>query len=473
MLFRARPSVHVPLHRLTAFALAIASVGATAAPTDALMSDPLTTADSSGWLRTFTPDGRIDTGNPFFQSLGTNGRSCNTCHRQAQGWTVTPTELQQRFDATQGTDPIFRTNDGSVSPFADVSTLAARRKAYAMLLNRGLIRVGLPIPANAQFSLTAVDDPYHYASTAELSLFRRPLPATNLGFLTTVMWDGRETAAPFIPPMDAGMDSADLDASLTSQAKDATLGHAQAAAAPSAAVLAQIVAFESSLNTAQIRDDNAGYLNDDDAIGGPRVLANQRFYVGVNDALGADPTQAAFDPAAMHLFDAWATQHGNGRSERARAAIQRGENLFNTLPITITGVAGLNDVTGQPSIHGHCSTCHDTPNVGNHSVGAPLDIGLTDASRRTPDMPLYTLTNNQTGASVQTTDPGRALLTGKWADIGKFKGAILRGLAARAPYFHNGSAATLMDAVNFYDTRFNIGLSAQQKQDLAAFLAAL
>ena len=456
---------------MTILALACA-FSATAAP-DEYSHDPLTTPDASGWLRTITPAGTIDTGNPFFQSLGTNGRSCNSCHRQAQGWTVTPAELQQRFAATQGLDPIFRTNDGSVSPFADVSTLAARRKAYALLLNRGLIRVGLPIPANAEFSLTAVDDPYHYASAAELSLFRRPLPATNLGFLTTVMWDGRETAAPFKPPMDAGVDSADLDASLASQAKDAVLGHAQGAAAPSDAVLAQIVAFESGLSTAQIRDDNAGLLNGDDAIGGPRVLANLRFYVGINDALGADPTGAAFDPSAMHLFDGWATQYGYGRAGRARAAIQRGEALFNTFPITITGVAGLNDVTGQPSIQGHCSTCHDTPNVGNHSVSAPLDIGLADASRRTPDMPLYTLTNNQTGASVQTTDPGRALLTGKWADIGKFKGATLRGLAARAPYFHNGSAATLMDAVNFYDTRFNLNLSAQQKQDLVAFLAAL
>jgi cytochrome c peroxidase len=447
--------------------------GAAAAAPDGFRSNPLTTADASGWLRTFTPAGTIDTGNPFFQSLGTNGRSCNSCHRQAEGWTVTPAELQQRFDATQGLDPIFRTNDGSVSPFADVSTPTARRLAYAMLLNRGLIRVGLPIPANAEFSLTAVDDPYHYASAAELSLFRRPLPATNLGFLTTVMWDGRETAAPFKPPMDAGVDSADLEASLASQAKDAVLGHAQGAAAPSDDVLAQIVAFESGLSTAQIRDDNAGLLNDDDAIGGPRVLANLRFHVGINDALGADPTGAAFDPSAMHLFDAWATQRGNGRTGRARAAIQRGEALFNTFPITITGVAGLNDVTGQPSIAGHCSTCHDTPNVGNHSVAAPLNIGLTDASRRTPDMPLYTLTNNQTGVSVQTTDPGRALLTGKWADIGKFKGATLRGLAARAPYFHNGSAATLMDVVNFYDARFTLNLSAQQKQDLVAFLAAL
>jgi len=63
------------------------------------------------------------------------------------------------------------------------------------------------------------------------------------------------------------------------------------------------------------------------------------------------------------------------------------------------------------------------------------------------------------GTIIQTTDPGRALITGKWADIGKFKGPILRGLSARAPFFHNGSAATLQDVVNFCDIRFDIGLT--------------
>jgi cytochrome c peroxidase len=71
------------------------------------------------------------------------------------------------------------------------------------------------------------------------------------------------------------------------------------------------------------------------------------------------------------------------------------------------------------------------------------------------------------------TDLGRAMITGKCADIGKFKGPILRGLAARAPYFHNGSARTLADVVTFYDQRFNIGFTEQEKKDLAAFLASL
>ena len=74
---------------------------------------------------------------------------------------------------------------------------------------------------------------------------------------------------------------------------------------------------------------------------------------------------------------------------------------------------------------------------------------------------------------MRTTDPGRAMISGKWADVGKFKGPILRGLAARAPYFHNGAAATLDEVVQFYEDRFNIGLTAQEKADLAAFLRAL
>jgi cytochrome c peroxidase len=65
------------------------------------------------------------------------------------------------------------------------------------------------------------------------------------------------------------------------------------------------------------------------------------------------------------------------------------------------------------------------------------------------------------------------MVTGKWADIGKFKGPVLRGLAARAPYFHNGSAATLEEVVDFYESRFNLQLTAQERADLLAFLRAL
>ena len=124
------------------------------------------------------------------------------------------------------------------------------------------------------------------------------------------------------------------------------------------------------------------------------------------------------------------------------------------------------------SLTGTCTVCHDTPNVGNHSAKLAIDIGLTDPSQA-PYLPVYTLQNIATGATISTTDPGKAMNSGQWNDINKFKGAILRGLAARSPYFHNGSAATLDDAVHFYDTRFKIGLTAQEQSDLVAFLKTL
>ncbi|MCX7514495.1 hypothetical protein [Frateuria sp. STR12] len=437
---------------------------------------PLTTANASGWLQTRTPSGRIDSDNPFFQPLGSNGRSCNSCHRQAQGWTITPKELRQRFDRTNGMDPVFSPVDGAVSPLADVSSVEARRSAYAMLLDRGLVRIGMPMPDNAQFRLTAVDDPYGYASARELSLFRRPLPAANLIWLTAVMWDGRETFTPFNPPMDAGIDLQNLRTSLAAQARHAIVGHEQASSAPGGDIIERIVEFELHLVAAQIDDNAAGRLNEDDAMGGANILAQQRFWIGINDTLGNDPSGDAFDAKTMRLFDSWddpGAPFRRDRRGRARAAIARGEKLFNSMPIDIRGVRGLNDLTGQRVIRGSCSSCHNAPNIGNHSVALPVDIGIAAASRRTPDLPLYTLTNIATGKSVQTTDPGLAMLTGKWADIGKFKGPILRGLAARAPYFHNGSAASLRDVVDFYDHRFGIHMSTRQKRDLVTFLSAL
>ena len=160
----------------------------------------------------------------------------------------------------------------------------------------------------------------------------------------------------------------------------------------------------------------------------------------------------------------------------------RGQAIFNTTPIDISGVAGLNDVLGQPTFHGSCGTCHDTPNVGDHSIKAPLDIGVGDAGINSPpgldvsDLPVFTLqcmAGPLAGRTFMVTDPGRALISGDCADIGKIKGPMLRGLAARAPYFHNGSAANLMDVVNFYDKRFGIGFTEQQKRDLVAFLKTL
>jgi hypothetical protein len=300
-------------------------------------------------------------------------------------------------------------------------------------------------------------------------MYRRPLPSTNLGFLSAVMWDGRESSATTTILQD-----------LAQQADDATTGHAQAARHLTDPEKQAIVAFETGLFTGQAVSDDAGSLRADGARGGPVVLSTEPFFIGINDPVGLNPTGVAFDPRAFSLFGAWTGATAPRRDvQRARRAIARGEEIFNTRPIVLGGVAGLNNqtfssgVTVPDPFTGTCTTCHDTPAAGNHSVKAPLNIGLTDASRRTADMPLYTLLRISSGDTVQTTDPGRAMVTGKWADIGKFKGPILRGLAARAPYFHNGFAASLDEVIDFYESRFHIGLTPQERFDLIAFLRVL
>lgn len=424
-----------------------------------------------GIAETMSSNGDIDFTGPFFQVLGTNGRSCNTCHVLDQGWGISAAGVQRRFEETSGKDPIFRLVDGANSPNVSVQTLRDRRKAYSMLLSKGLIRVERPIPAGAEFALISVDDPYHYASAAGLSLFRRPLPSTNLGFISTVMWDGREVdpANPMKIANTPEENRAILEASLMHQAQDATSGHAQGIVPLTPEQQKGIVDFELGLATAQVRDDEVGWLMEWGAQGGPENILGFPFYIGINDNV-ADPN-GPFDPNSMSLFHSWARSRDDDR-----ASVARGEVLFNSKPITISGVKGLNDnpYFGSPSsFTGTCTTCHNTPQMGDHSLAIALDIGVADGSRRTPDMPLYTLQNLTTGQVTTTTDPGLALSTGKWKDIGRFKGPVLRGLAARAPYFHNGMAPDLGAVLDFYNQRFGVVFTRRERADLIAFLRSL
>jgi len=446
-----------------------------AQPTPPVIPQRTMDADPSGTISTYQPSGDTQTSsNSFFQSLGTNGRSCGTCHQEQTAWSVSAQSVQARFNSSLGTDPIFRLVDGATCPNADVSSLQNKLQAYSLLLSKGLIRIGLPVPANTQFQVNVVSDPYNCntnpttgllsPTSGIVSIYRRPLPSTNLGFLSAIMWDGREP-------------------NLFSQSVDATLGHAQANASPSTAQQQQIVNFENGVFTAQILDNAAKNLDADGATGGPVALQGQLagFFIGINDPLGQNPTGTPFTPNVFNLFQAWSNLSGGGVN-KDRGSVARGETLFNTTQINITGVGGLNDVLGVQSISGFCGTCHDTPNVGNHSVKAPLNIGIANAGPNSPPaldisgLPVFMLSCTSgplTGQSFIVTDPGRALISGKCADIGKVKGPILRGLAARAPYFHNGSAATLLDVVEFYNQRFNLGFTDQQKSDLVAFLETL
>jgi hypothetical protein len=445
--------------------------------------------NATGLLETYNLNGGpIDLTGPFFQSLGSNGRSCATCHQPAQGWSISADAVKARFDLTQGLDPIFRTNDGSTCDHGvDTSSPGRRRAAYSLLIDKGLIRVALPVPATAEFDVISVVNQYGCGDLSTLSMYRRPLPAANLRFLSTVMWDGRESSTQTgTQPITFATNPGDLHANLAHQALDATNGHAEGTVVLTAAQQQAIAEFEQSLITAQAYDFQAGPLDGGGATGGPVTLANvtlPAFFVGINDPLGGNPHGTAFTPAIFDLFDAWATlgwqrgpgQAGQGVARQRQASIARGQTIFNTRLINITGVAGLNDDLQLASIPGTCGTCHDSPNAGNHSVALPINIGVgdLDSPLDVRYLPVITLQNKTTHAVKSTTDPGRALISGRWKDIGKIKGPVLRALSSRAPYFHNGSATTLNDVVDFYDKRFQIGLTPQDKSDLVAFLSAL
>ncbi len=441
------------------------------------------TWDPLGALGNFQPGGPTrKADNAFFQSLGTNGRTCFSCHQPQNGWSISAEGVRERFLSSHGTDPIFRLVDGATCPSDDVSTPQARAAAYGLLLGKGLIRIGLPVPSSAtlQFEVTAVDDPYNCntnpaigltSKTAGImSVYRRPLPSTNLGFVGGIMWDEREP-------------------SLQTQAFNATLIHSQATTTPSAEQQQQMVDFESGVFTAQLFDRGAGSLSADGALGGPVPLSSQvaGFTVGENNPAplpGTKVTNPNFNPNIFDLYATWTAPMTQDALQASRESIARGEIVFNTTKFTMTGVAGINDDSGVPAVPGVCGNCHNTPDVGTHSLHGPVDIGVGDAAEAVATaptldksgLPTFTLTCTTgplAGTVYVVTDPGRALISGQCKDIGRFKIPSLRGLAARAPYFHDGSARSLRDVVDFYDKRFSIGFTEQQKTDLVNFLGSL
>jgi len=486
-------------------------VGGQATP--AVIDGTVSAQDATGVIASYQPNGKTFTSsNAFFQNIGTNGRTCFTCHQPETGWTVTPAAIQSRYAASRGTDPVFRLVDGATCPNADISTNAKRITAFSLLLNKGLIRVGLPAPVAAQSTtyvsaITVQNDPYgcsnnNASNTVGIySFYRRPLPTTNLAIqnnvtppspattpvadaINQIMWDGREP-------------------SLITQSNSAVLIHSQSSRSPTPTESGQMIQFETGIYTAQLTDSSAGKLNAAGATGGPVTLSTQPFVAAsIKASLGPPPVSSnAFD-----LYTAWNGLSGTDRTSAARESIVRGEALFNS-----------------PTVKS-CSGCHNAVDNGNHNgagtaatpeasfikffntglglapsapvctagtgtstdqgqsgCSGPTHIGLTAAALadlNLSGLPVFTVTctdpnNGNATTTYQMTDLGRAMNTGLCADLGSFKAPSLRGLASRAPYFHNGAAPTLRSVVNFYNDNFHIGFTPQNITDLVNFLQTL
>src|SRR5262249_7552572 len=142
---------------------------------------------------------------------------------------------------------------------------------------------------------------------------------------------------------------------------------------------------------------------------------------------------------------------------------------------------------GNP-VKGTCATCHSARMTGQDVFAGWVDVGTTNFPTWTEpstwadssELPVFKITCDKEadphpylGRTIYTTDPGRALVSGKCGEVGAIVMQQLRGLAARVPYFANGSAKSLKEVVDFYDRRFDMKLTDVEKQDLVTFLEVL
>jgi hypothetical protein len=425
---------------------------------------------------------------PFFEPIGSNGRACVSCHQPAHAMSVAGSMIRERWKVTKGKDPIFAAVDGSNCP----SLPQTLESSHSLLLNRGLIRIPLAWPpkdVQPEFTIEVVRDPggcnldgtYGVKSAAPMvSVFRRPRMAANLPYVIST--GGVPSGQTLAREPDTGNPVAlnlmadGRELSLLTQARSALTGHMEAHKLPSGDDLKMIVEFESALFAGQIFDTQAGDLDE------PATPA------ALNPIRLADAVAKPARGPVFGSFNGWpAPGSGKSAEEREmRASIARGSEIFQNRKFPIAGVAHFN--TGPAPVQGTCATCHSTAMTGQAPYAGWMDVGTTNHPTWTEgpspegrgELPVFKLTcradaapHPYLGRIIYTSDPGRALISGKCADIGAIVMQQLRGLAARAPYFANGSAQTLEDMVDYYDRRFAIKLTAREKQDLVNFLGVL
>jgi cytochrome c peroxidase len=152
--------------------------------------------------------------------------------------------------------------------------------------------------------------------------------------------------------------------------------------------------------------------------------------------------------------------------EQLSPAEKRGFILFTTHPDPNRGVRG-----------GNCSDCHTIGHLGG-------DNFEFNGFKNNGSIPSFT----------GNYDKGLEQFTGKASDRGKFKVTSLRNIALTAPYFHNGSAATLEAVLDHYNSEelfsrpladtalthginvpggTSLGLTRQEKADIIEFLKTL
>jgi len=463
----------------------IAPGSAAVLPKEMIFDDP------SGRLGILNAEGPIETkGNPFFEPLGSNGRACVTCHQPANAMSLSVDMIRERWRDTSGRDPLFAAIDGSDNP----SLAQDRELSHSLLLTRGLFRIGLPWPPaknpEPEFTIEIVRDPTGVnrdpvwglkSANPTVSVFRRPRPAANLKYVLApdngpfnvklgILLDRDPNTG---KPVSMNMMADARAGTLAIQAESAYHDHQEGEAHLSQEQLNRIIAFESQIYAAQVWDKNAKDLVES---GGPGALGPQ--------SLSRESAGVLNSPAkpVFLSFDRWKTDTA------FRQSVARGNDIFLNRTFWVRDVAHINSIgLGNPAKRS-CAVCHNAVMSGMDRAPGWVDLGTSNFPTWTEpktenepgQLPVFKLTCRADakphpflGRVIYSSDPGRALITGKCADIGAITMGQFRGLAARAPYFSNGSAKNLIELVDYYDRRFDMRLTIQEKEDLVNFLGVL
>lgn len=475
--------------------------------------------NAGGTLGVLNADGPVDTrGHPFFKPLGTNGRACVTCHQPADAMSLSVRTISHRWSMNGSKDSLFAAVDGANCPKLPMGA----RASHSLLLDKGLFRIALPWPPRdstgqviaPDFDITLVSDPTGCNADAvhgltakdpHVSVYRRPRMAANLKYVEPEtplsLWHIRTGEVRPVDPetghrLGGNLMGDSRHATLRAQLVDAAVTHMQTTMGTSHPDQDAIRSFEQQVYVAQVADRTGGSLQSGGAFLGPHAMRDGKpAMVGAYSARPMFPeiegwvtnrVASSIEWQPIVKFPEFPAKRINEEDEAPqqrsyRDSVARGYLSFMYRQFLIRNVADLNSFIGNP-VKQTCAACHNMVQTGMDVAPGYLDLGTTTypTAIPAPELPLFLITCRKDapphpylGRAIYTTDPGRALITGRCADVGKVVVQQMRGLAARAPYFAGGSAADLRAVVQFYDTRFKIGYGEQEIADLVTFMEAL
>lgn len=447
--------------------------------------------NANGTLRLLLDDGPMDTkGHPFFSAIGPNGRACVTCHQPIDAMSLSVASVQRQWARRGAKDPLFAASDGSNCP----SLPQGARASHSLLLDHGLIRIARPWPprdVKPDFTIEVVRDPstcnldakYGISGAGMISVFRRPRPVSNFKYIEAMgfAYDPKAGMPLQVDPDTGKPVSGNLIAdghvlSLEAQMRDAAGAHLGFLKNLSRRDIARILDFERRIYSAQQVDVKGGALDADGALGGTRTLQ-----ISQPGRLGSQGTPVWSE------FEAWEKTPEAVKAKlppdvrKFRESVARGARVFRDKTFLITDSAGINSPIGFGNpVRNSCVFCHNMSYMGMDVAPGQVDLGTTNQpfADPAPHLPLFRVTctgkpHPHYGRTILTSDPGYALTTGKCADVGRITLQTMRGMSARAPYFSNGSAKDIRGVIDYYERRYNIGYTDQEKHDLENLMRAL